>query len=332
MNNIDYFTFSAGHPEPLPDPFYKDDAEMVIPPTAVESNLLTEKNARLLELVSAFHVLDADKSKNDNPHIEAIIREVGDILSETPNINFSSVTQFFLVYNISHGTFLTLDPKTKTTFLKDILRRYCAERHSIYLSHGYSNAILQVVSDNYSHKRKSKATINKILSMLEPYGFIRLSNGNFESGRRSFFLPDKGDKELFASFRERFSIAFSSAATEQGKLPDMVLGLNGDWFIVEMKNINGSGGGQDKQMTEIINFIRFSEKDSHFHYLVFLDGEYSNRIFARQEIWPFAKKKPKIQRQFDDIKDYLKKNPENYFVNTEGFRKFLSNECSSEVK
>ena len=334
MTNLDYFTFSAEHPEPLPDPFYKDERGMVIPPTVDESNLLTERNARLLELVSAFHVLDATKPEDDNPHIEAIVDEVRDILDETPNINFSAVTQFFLFYNVSHDTYLTLDPNAKTSFLKDILRRYCAERHPIYLSHSYSNTILQVVSDNYTHKRKSKATINKILSMLEPYGFTKLTNRNFDIGGRIFLLPDKGDKDLFASFRERFSIALSSAATEQGKLPDMVLGLNDEWFIVEMKNINGSGGGQDKQMTEIINFIRFSETDSNVHYLVFLDGEYSNRLFSQGDYINESsarKKPPKIQRQYNDIKDCLMKNPGNLFVNTEGFRRFLSDKCSPRI-
>ena len=227
MTNLDYFTFSAKHPEPLPDPFYKDGREMVIPPTADESNPLTNRNARLLELVSAFHVLDAAKSGDVNPHVDEILDEIRDILDKTPNINFSAFTQFFLVYNISHDTYLALDPKAKTAFLKDILRRYCA------------------------------------------------------IGGRVFFLPDKGDKKLFASFRERFSVVLSSAATEQGKLPDMVLGINSEWFIVEMKNINGLGGGQDKQMTEVINFVRFSERDINVHYLVFLDGEYSNRLFSR---------------------------------------------------
>ena len=180
------------------------------------------------------------------------------------------------------------------------------------------------MSDNYSHKRNSKASINKILSMLEPFGFKKLSEPVFTDNGKAYFLPDKGDRDLFNVFRQRYSVVMRSAATEQGKLPDMVFGLAGEWFIVEMKNIKGSGGGQDKQMTEVINFVRYSEKNPSIHYLVFLDGEYANRLFARQS--------PKIQRQHDDVKVCLKKNPGNYFVNTEGFRRFLSDISSSCMK
>lgn len=323
MNNLDYFAFSAEHPEPTIDPFYNKGV-MVIPPTASESNLLTERNARLLELVSAFHILDETKSDADNPHLRKILEEVRSILDETPNINFTAFTQFFMVYNFAYSSYLALGRNEKLAFLDEMLRHYCEERHPVYLSHGYSNSILQVMSDNYSHKRNSKASINKMLSILEPLGFSKLEALNSMNGGKVYFLPDKGDSDLFAEFRKRHSVAMRSASIEQGKLPDMVFGITGEWFIVEMKNIKGSGGGQDKQMTEVINFIRYSEKDPSIHYLVFLDGEYANRLFSRPS--------PKIQRQHDDIRGCLKKNPGNYFVNTEGFRQFLSNKASCEAK
>lgn len=323
MNNLDYFAFSAEHPEPTIDPFYNKGV-MVIPPTASESNLLTERNARLLELVSAFHVLDETKSDTDNPRLRKILEEVRSILDETPNINFSAFTQFFMVYNFAYSSYLALGRDEKIAFLDEMLRHYCEERHSVYLSHGYSNSILQVMSDNYSHKRNSKASINKMLAILEPLGFTKVDALDSTNVGRVYFLPDKGDRNLFADFRHRHSVAMRSASTEQGKLPDMVFGVAGEWFIVEMKNIKGSGGGQDKQMTEVINFVRYSEKNQSVHYLVFLDGEYANRLFSQPS--------PKIQRQHDDILLCLKKNPGNYFVNTEGFRKFLSDKSSAETK
>lgn len=323
MTNLEYFTISAEHPEPTIDPFYNKGV-MVIPSTASESNLLTERNARLLELVSAFHVLDAKNADPNNLQIRAILDEVRSILDETPNINFSAFTQFFMVYNFAYSSYLTLGGDEKISFLKEILRHYCEERHPVYLSHGYSNSILQVMSDNYSHKRNSKASINKMLAMLEPLGFGKLTEPVFIDDGKVYFLPDKGDRDLFNAFRQRYSVAMRSAATEQGKLPDMVFSVDGEWFIVEMKNIKGSGGGQDKQMTEVINFVRYSEKNPSIHYLVFLDGEYANRLFAHQS--------PKIQRQFEDVSACLKKNPKNYFVNTAGFRKLLSDISSIRVK
>ncbi len=316
MTNLELLDFSAEHPEPVLDPFYNKGV-MVIPPTAAESNLLTERNARLLELVSAFHVLDSQGAGKNDSHVSSILNEIRFILDETPNINFSAFSQFFMVYNFAYSSYRDLTTDEKFSFLHDMLRHYCAERHSVYLSHGYSNAILQVMSDNNSHKRNSKASINKMLSIIEPFCFQKLDSCDFSHPCNVFFLPDKGDGELFSAFRERFGVAMRSAATEQGKLPDMVLGIAGDWFVVEMKNIKGSGGGQDKQLTEVINFVRYSEKNRKVHYLVFLDGEYSNRLFAHQT--------PKICRQYADIRTCLRKNPGNLFLNTEGFKRFLAN-------
>ncbi len=315
MTNLDFFAYSSEHPEPTLDPFYGKSA-MVIPPTVAESNLLTIKNTRLLELISAFHVLDSHGAKPDDPNLLAVVREVREILDGTPHINFSAFTQFFLVYNVAYSTYRHLDNPRKELFLRDMLRHYCEERHPIYLSHGYTNTILQVMSDNYSHKRNSKASIDKIQVLMEPYRFQKLVAPPFPESGRVLFLPDKGDSNLFSAFRDCFSVLMRSAETEQGKLPDMVFGIDGEWFVVEMKNIKGSGGGQDKQLTEIINFIRYSEKNRHIHYLVFLDGDYSNRLFANQT--------PKIRRQHADILECMTYNPQNYFVNTAGFSKLLS--------
>lgn len=57
-----------------------------------------------------------------------------------------------------------------------------------------------------------------------------------------------------------------SAKNEQGKLPDMVFSVGEHHFVVEMKSMKGSGGGQDKQLTEVIDFIRYSEDNPKIHY------------------------------------------------------------------
>ena len=80
---------------------------------------------------------------------------------------------------------------------------------------------------------------------------------------------------------------------------------------MEMKTMKGSGGGQDKQLVEVINFIRYAENDERIHYITFMDGEYVNMLFRSQQ--------PKIRRQYADIVNCLKSNPGNYFVNTAGF-------------
>lgn len=106
-----------------------------------------------------------------------------------------------------------------------------------------------------------------------------------------------------------------SRQLEQDKYPDLVFKHNNHYFICELKTMKGSGGGQNKQIVEVACFIKYSELNPYFHYLVFLDGDYSNILYSSS--------KPKIEKQRKDILKALENNPNNYFVNTNGFKKLL---------
>lgn len=316
QNNMSYFDYSAQHPEPVVDTFYEKGL-LVIPETATEMNVLVEKNNRLLTLISAFDFLKDQNTEETDTHIQAILTEIRTILDTTAHINFSALTQFFLVYSCSYSSYKSLPVEEKQKFLHQMLLRYCQERHQMYLSHGYSNSSLQILADSYSHKRNCKTSIDKVLSLFQPYPLIRCSDMETLRGTAFvYFLPDKGDHALFEEFKNQFEIAMRSAANEQGKLPDLVFKIHDQFFICELKNIKGSGGGQDKQLTEIINFIRYSEDAPNIHYLVFLDGEYANLLFRHRQ--------PKIRRQYNDICTLLRHNPSNFFVNTAGFSQVLT--------
>ena len=316
MTNLELFYYSGQHPEPIFDPYYKRE-KVVIPATSEETNLLVRRNVRLVELISLFDHFMGEGRTKDNPDVVDAVNEVVEILSSTDGINLSAFSQFFMVYNSSHSSFMGYSQDERFDFVYEMLVHYVRERHAMYLSHGYTNVILQVVCDNYSHKRNSKTTIVKLSEILEARGFVRDCAGGFSSSDSCYFCPDKGDESLFRTFKRRFGVAMVSAQTEQDKLPDMVFHLNGHYYIVEMKSMKGSGGGQDKQLTEVINFIRYAEKDPRVHYIAFLDGEYSNLLHG-------GVTQPKIRRQYDDAVNCLKVNPGNYFLNTAGFLKFLS--------
>jgi len=76
-----------------------------------------------------------------------------------------------------------------------------------------------------------------------------------------------------------------------------------------------SGGGQDKQMSEIIDFVSYNE--NNVSYISFLDGIYFN-LLANQNI-KFGK--PYFQRK--SIYANLKRSKQNWFINTKGFIKLL---------
>jgi hypothetical protein len=316
MTNIELFEYSGQHPEPIVDPYYNRD-KIVIPQTAAETNALVEKNARLIELITVFGFFVKQGKKRNDPDVVKVVSEVCEILVKTAGINFSPFSQFFMVYNSSHNSFMNYSPEERFEFIYEMLTLYVRERHPMYQSHGYTNSILQVVCDNYSHKRNSKTTIVKICDMIGERGFVRANCIEDLLSKKCFILPDKGDEELFVTFRRLRNVEMESAKNEQNKLPDMVFNLDGNFFIVEMKSMKGSGGGQDKQLTEVINFVRYAEKDPKIHYVTYLDGEYSNLLHGTSQ-------QPKIRCQYDDAVSCLRKNPGNYFLNTAGFKKFVS--------
>lgn len=315
MTNIELFEYSGEHPEPIIDPYYNRD-RIVIPQTAEQTNTLVERNARLIELVSVFAYFREQGKDKSHPDVLRLMDEVISILTDTEGINLSPFSQFFMVYNSSHNSFVGYTHEEQREFIYEMLLLYSRERHKMYLSHGYTNTILQVVCDNYSHKRNSKTTIVKICDILGRVGFERRPDGEASQSARFYFLPDKGDKSAFYAFKRRYGVVMESAKNEQNKLPDMVFFINGDYFVVEMKSMKGSGGGQDKQLTEVINFIRYAESNVHIHYVTYLDGEYSNLLHSDTT-------QPKIRCQYDDVLSCLRSHPGNYFLNTAGFEEFM---------
>ena len=312
MNNYDYFKHSKNDPEELFDSFYKKGVS-VIPPDPSETNPLTFNNAKMIERISTFHYLISKNLTSSDELVIDVVNEIVDILTNTPNINYSAFSQFFMVYNTTYTYFSELEYTEKFDFVYQMLLKYCDERHDLYLAHGYSNAILQVMSDNYSHKRNGKTTIEKILSILNPYSLERITDIHSTDDTNYYFLPDKGDKHLFEAFLEKYNLKMESRAIEQNKLPDIVFHCNGQFYVCELKTMKGCGGGQNKQIVEVAYFIKFSEQDSRFHYVAFLDGDYANTLFHSNM--------PKVVAQRTDIANALKNNPSNYFVNTAGFKK-----------
>ena len=313
MTNLELLKLSSAHPNPLIDPYY-NKGEIVLTPTSATKNKLMISNGRLIELITVFNYLDKEGRRQSDAEIAKVVDEIITILDTTEGINFSAFSQFFMVYNSAYSSYQTFSLEKKRDFIYQMLKLYCKERHNMYLSHGYTDSILQVMADNYSHKRNSKASIIKIVDLLKEHNVSqeRTAEGLIKDSS-FYFLPDKGDRNLFSLFLTEHAIVMQSASTEQGKLPDMVLKLHDEYFIIEAKMMKGSGGGQDKQLVEIINFVRYSETNPHIHYLTYLDGEYADMLFS-------TPRSPKLQRQFDDIVKCLNENPGNYFVNPAGFK------------
>ena len=76
-----------------------------------------------------------------------------------------------------------------------------------------------------------------------------------------------------------------------------------------------SGGGQDKQVVEVLDFIRQQDSNPQVHYITYMDGIFVNKLIHASH--------DKSKVQLEQATEILKKNPRNYFVNTFAFEKLL---------
>jgi hypothetical protein len=83
------------------------------------------------------------------------------------------------------------------------------------------------------------------------------------------------------------------------------------FFLIEAKHIKEGGGAQDKQVAEVIEFIKYSEENEKIHYIAFMDGVYFNKFIG-------AIKSTKVDRQKKDIGTNLSTKKGNFFINTHG--------------
>lgn len=308
LNNIELFDECLQNRVPNIDRVAHEALNRTIIPTEkdVYSELLV-KNYELIELMNKYESLNelGDLSQNEN-----IINSIDECL-RCEGMNLCPFSQYLMIHDLTYYIYLDeLNYEEK----KFIIDSYLEDRHHMYMNYDYSDIIFQVMTDNYSHKRKAVIGVAKIRSVCEKNG-IEHFHGDFDS--ESFFLlPDNGEKELFKQALEKYRIRFEFADSHQDKMPDAFIKYNNIFIIVEHKKMKSTGGGQDKQITEIIDFIKYGERE--VCYVSYLDG-----ILFNQLITPPPGQK--IYKSKQDIIRNLENNPYNYFVNEFGFNKLIDN-------
>jgi len=299
---------STENPEPFVEDFYVKE-HLVITRNRGESNKLMQANAQILDFITAFKVA-CDEGNKD--FCAKIIEKIIPLL-ETSEINNSEFTSFWEVNDTSYSMYRKLSPKAKKHFLNDIILRYIAHRHQIYKEHGYTATTLQVKADSFAHKRSGELGTKKVKSILEGFSLERLKENQRWSDCGSFYIgADKKDKKIFDAILGEMKIRFEWGRHHKGKRPDFLIRYGDELLIVEHKHMKEAGGGQDKQIVEISEFVSQREPSPNVHYIAFLDGILFNMLLVN----PSGGKPQEQNRQ---IRQALKKNKKNYFVNTYGF-------------
>ncbi len=308
--NLEYWKISLENPEPLIDDYYNIFNKVI-----VKDEELIRNVKRLRELIERY--CTAQENRED---VKGLLDEIQQILKSTDKIQYTEFVAFWKVLDISFSEFKKLPNQNQKYILSKLLKEYCLHRIKLYEELGYSNITTQALYDSGASRKKGEAGIVKVLHLAREV--LNLNDklnaiDTIEISQKGYFLPNE-NKEFFSEFCKTFNIIYEFGRKHQGKKPDIILKVNNHFFIIEAKHIKETGGGQDKQIYEIIEFIKYSENSNFIHYLSFMDGTYFNK-FIRANF----KSKSKINKQKRDIERYLKNNPNNFFVNTAGLKEIF---------
>lgn len=309
LNNVDLFEECLDNLAKNVDPFARETLNKVVLPidNKIQNELLS-KNARLVELITQYNNYNI---QDDTSHNKDIIDKLDECLKFS-GMNFCPFSQYLMVHDVTYDMYLN---KLSLEEKEYIIKCYIEDRHQMYLNRNYSNIIFQVLTDNYSHKRKSSLGVEKLKKICNNFNISRITDKDSIDNDIYFILPDAGDKKLFDLIIDKNHINFDFRKEHQGKMPDALIKINNSFLIIEHKILKESGGGQDKQVTEIINFVGHGERG--VYYISFMDGILFNDLKDPRET-------NKLYRDKENIKNNLKQFPFNYFVNEYGFLKLLN--------
>ncbi len=325
LSNVKYLEFATRHTEPLIDPHYYHAVNRTVSPaTAAETNALITAHEHVVA-----HITEIGQLANTSLlgfNAPEVLRLLDCIIAElkTPGMNYSPFCQYFNVHNMNYSLFNRKTHDEKREILRVIIEPYLRDRHPLYLAHGYSPIVMQVMCDNYSHKRKGSYGANKIAVTLSALGITDLAKEAAPDFNKDAFylLADKTGKKLFRQFAVQHRISLSDQNRETEKFPDALIKIGAQYFIVEQKNMKEDGGGQDKQAREITDFIFREPEFDGLHYVTYIDGAYFDGLNGEAH----AKK----LTQYRDIQHALTTYPANYFVNQAAFEKLMQ-DCLAEM-
>jgi hypothetical protein len=179
---------------------------------------------------------------------------------------------------------------------------------------------IQAILDSHSSRRKGTAGENKLKLICQQLEFVPVSTwSEMEEKKRAFASFSKSASKDFSLDHVRKKLRITLRMNDPNKAPDLLIKKDNKWLIVEAKHIHISGGAQNKQIQELIDLLAIREKRKDVYYIAFMDGQYSNKIFAQEN----AKKRTKLWHQREEILQNLKKHPNNYWLNTAGFIQFI---------
>lgn len=191
---------------------------------------------------------------------------------------------------------------------------------NLYLKNRGLNEIVpaewvQALVDKTSSRKKGAAGEKKLISILQKRDYLETKSFKaFIKNKNSVARFSKSGDFSNKNINKKFGTSFGKKT--QGKKLDLIIKKGKHMYFVEAKHMNGQGGEQNKQVLELIEIIRKRPLKNVHHLISFLDGVYFNELFGATN--------GKKAEQNKDIRKSLKKNKNNYFINTAGFLKLFT--------
>jgi hypothetical protein len=318
ISGKDLFEECLAHPEPLIDPAYCTDALIISAGADQAPTPIMKTASKLSQRITAYSVASSD---GDEQVLERQVVAIEELLLE-PDANFLEFTSFWPSLDVSYSSYSGLEYSERLAFLRTALKIFVDKRHNIYLAHGYSPTTIQVRRDFESHKRRGNAAAVKISNLLESAGFLKTDLlDNLLRTPKTFGLFGSGEfqKGAVAVLEDRLGMDFAWHREHQGKIPDFILhSSDGTVLIGEAKHMKEVGGGQDKQVSELIALISQVKSGKRSGFVAYLDGIYFNSFLDAGD------GKGKAGSQVRQIREALSREPRNYFLNSYGFYKLIN--------
>ncbi len=296
QSNLDYFEISKNNLEKLFDDFYVFDEKHP------DLKKYIRNTKEIKNILITIRMLQNKKEKLTI--IDKYFFELSKIIGK-----YSNCSEFACFVNACDN--IIDEAKNEINLLKKITKRYFAKR---ILNEMAPEEWVQAILDNNSSRKKGKSGENKLIYILEKRGFKKVSDWD------NFFKTDY----CVVKFSKKFSLKnvrkilnIRIKTKKQNKTLDLIIKAKNKILLCEAKHLNTSGGGQDKQISELIEILGLTEKNG-VSYISFLDGKYSNILLSGNG------NGDKMTTQRKEINKFLEKRPNNYWLNTAGFKSLIS--------
>lgn len=297
MNNLKLLEYCLKNKEGFLDPYY------IFQKKHLKLDLYIEQTKKIKNLLITIKEL---KKRNTS---ELILKNLYFDLAKLLN-DYANFSEFCCFINACDSQ--KDEVKNNVVLLKKITDLYLEERD---LNEIVPAEWIQALIDKTSSRKKGHVGEEKLIDILSSQlGFIITKDiSEFVANKKSVARFSRSGDFSNLAINKQFGISLGKKT--QNKKLDLIIKNNKDIYFLEAKHISNEGGEQNKQILELIEIIDIKPPKENYHFVSFLDGVYFNKLFNSTQ--------QKLENQRNDIRKYLGKNKENYFINTAGFKKLF---------